>query len=142
MQAIRGWLDANPDQMDAVMNRNPSYIFFRELKGDGPIGAQGVALTAERSLAVDRTQHALGVPIWVDIDYTKAGHSDGIRRLMVAQDTGGAIRGPVRGDFFWGSGDAPGEKAGAMAAKGRMWLLLPVGVNPNVETVKAPQPSS
>lgn len=142
MQAIRGWLDANPDQMDAVMNRNPSYIFFRELKGDGPIGAQGVALTAERSLAVDRTQHALGVPIWVDIDYTKAGHSDGIRRLMVAQDTGGAIRGPVRGDFFWGSGDTPGEKAGAMAAKGRMWLLLPVGVNPNVETVKAPQPSS
>ena len=129
MQAIRSWLEANPDQMAAVMNRNPSYIFFRELTGDGPIGAQGVALTAGRSLAVDRTSHALGVPIWVDIDY-----DGGLRRLMVAQDTGGAIRGPVRGDFFWGSGDAAGEKAGAMAASGRFWLLLPVGINPNAET--------
>ncbi|MDF1791980.1 MAG: MltA domain-containing protein [Thalassobaculaceae bacterium] len=140
MQAIRAWLDANPDQMDAVMNRNPSYIFFRELKGDGPIGAQGVALTAGRSLAVDRTKHALGVPIWVDIDYGEGG----LRRLMVAQDTGGAIRGPVRGDFFWGSGDAAGEKAGAMAAKGRMWLLLPVGVDPNAvhPSSEHPPPSS
>lgn len=129
MQAIRTWLEANPDQMAAVMNRNPSYIFFRELTGDGPIGAQGVALTAGRSLAVDRTSHALGVPVWVDIDY-----DGGLRRLMVAQDTGGAIRGPVRGDFFWGSGDAAGEKAGAMAASGRFWLLLPVGINPNAET--------
>lgn len=132
MQAIRAWLEANPDQMEAVMNRNPSYIFFRELKGDGPIGAQGVALTAGRSLAVDRTSHALGVPVWVDIDY-----DGGLRRLMVAQDTGGAIRGPVRGDFFWGSGHAAGEKAGAMAAGGRFWLLLPVGINPNIDTLAA-----
>ena len=128
MQAIRTWLEAHPGQMQAVMNLNPSYIFFRELTGDGPIGAQGVALTAQRSLAVDRTKHALGVPIWVDIDY---GDDGGLRRLMVAQDTGGAIRGPIRGDFFWGSGAAAGDKAGAMAASGRMWLLLPVGVNPN-----------
>ncbi|MCR9071039.1 MAG: MltA domain-containing protein [Alphaproteobacteria bacterium] len=132
MQAIRAWLEANPDQMEAVMNRNPSYIFFRELTGDGPIGAQGVALTAGRSLAVDRTSHALGVPVWVDIDY-----DGGLRRLMVAQDTGGAIRGPVRGDFFWGSGDAAGEKAGAMAAPGRFWILLPVGINPNIESLSA-----
>lgn len=128
MQAIRTWLDGNPDQMHAVMNRNPSYIFFRELKSSGPIGAQGVPLTAGRSLAVDRTRHALGVPVWVDIDYGEAG----LRRLMVAQDTGGAIRGPVRGDFFWGSGDEAGDKAGAMAAKGRMWLLLPKTIDPNV----------
>ncbi len=127
MQAIRAWLDDHPEQQDAVMNRNPSYIFFRELKGSGPIGAQGVPLTAGRSLAVDRTRHALGVPVWVDIDYGDGG----LRRLMVAQDTGGAIRGPVRGDFFWGSGDAAGERAGAMAAKGRMWLLLPKGLDPN-----------
>ncbi|WPZ35487.1 MltA domain-containing protein [Thalassobaculum sp. OXR-137] len=139
MQAIRAWLDAHPDQMHAVMNLNPSYIFFRELTGEGPIGAQGVALTAQRSLAVDRTKHALGVPIWVDIDY---GSEGGLRRLMVAQDTGGAIRGPIRGDFFWGSGDAAGEKAGAMAAPGRMWLLLPVGVNPNAVPPASAAPAS
>jgi membrane-bound lytic murein transglycosylase A len=138
MQAIRAWLDAHPDQMHAVMNRNPSYIFFRELKGEGPIGAQGVALTAGRSLAVDRTNHAMGLPIWVDIDYGDGG----LRRLMVAQDTGGAIRGPVRGDFFWGSGDAAGDKAGAMAAPGRMWLLLPVGVNPNAVPPAETPPAS
>lgn len=137
MQAIRTWLDAHPGQMQSVMNLNPSYIFFRELTGDGPIGAQGVALTAERSLAVDRTKHAMGVPIWVDIDY-----GCGLRRLMIAQDTGGAIRGPIRGDFFWGSGDAAGDRAGAMAASGRMWLLLPVGVNPNAVPAADTPPAS
>jgi membrane-bound lytic murein transglycosylase A len=131
MQAIRAWLTANPDRMDEVMNKNPSYIFFRELTGDGPIGAQGVALTPGRSIAVDRAVHAMGVPMWVDIDYRDALGNTAIRRLMVAQDTGGAIRGPVRGDFFWGSGAAAGERAGAMAAKGALWLLLPNGVDPN-----------
>lgn len=136
MQAIRGWLNAHPDRMDAVMNRNPSYIFLRELRGDGPIGAQGVALTPGRSIAVDRTRHALGVPMWVDIAYDGAGTPDGhLRRLMIAQDTGGAIRGPVRGDFFWGSGEEAGERAGAMAAKGSMWLLLPKSVDPNAPPV-------
>jgi membrane-bound lytic murein transglycosylase A len=69
--------------------------------------------------------------MWVDIDYRDALGNTAIRRLMVAQDTGGAIRGPVRGDFFWGSGAAAGERAGAMAAKGALWLLLPNGVDPN-----------
>ena len=134
MQAIRSWLTENPDRMSDVMNRNPSYIFFRELRGNGPIGAQGVALTAGRSLAVDRTDHALGVPVYVDLDYADAD-GNRLQRLMIAQDTGGAIRGPIRGDFFWGSGDAAGDRAGAMAAGGRMWLLLPHSVDPNALVV-------
>lgn len=129
LQAIRTWLAANPDRRDAVMNRNPSFVFFRELTGDGPLGAAGVALTPGRSLAVDRRHLPLGAPMWVDIAYpTDAGAE--LRRLMVTQDTGGAIRGPVRGDVFWGAG-APAEAlAGPMAAKGRYWLLLPKGLVP------------
>ncbi|AHC74015.1 membrane-bound lytic murein transglycosylase A [Candidatus Endolissoclinum faulkneri L5] len=129
MQTIHTWLKNHPKQMYSVMNLNPSYIFFHEISGEGPIGAQGVVLTAGRSLAVDRTKHALGVPIWVDIDYDY--YPKGIKRLTVAQDTGGAIRGPIRGDFFWGSGKSAGEMAGSMKARGRMWLLLPLSVNPN-----------
>ncbi|AFX99704.1 3D domain protein [Candidatus Endolissoclinum faulkneri L2] len=129
MQKIRTWLKNHPKQMHSIMNLNASYIFFREISGEGPIGAQGVVLTAGRSLAVDPTKHALGVPIWVDIDYDY--YNSRIRRLMVAQDTGGAIHGPIRGDFFWGSGESAGEMAGPMKAKGRIWLLLPINVNPN-----------
>lgn len=129
MQAIRAWLAANPGQADALMNLNRSYIFFRELEGDGPIGAQGVALTVERSLAVDRTLFAYGLPVWVD---TVPGWRDEpvpsgqpLRRLMVAQDTGGAIRGAVRGDVFWGHGPAAADLAGRMRDQGRMWVLVP-----------------
>lgn len=129
LQSIREWLGDNPDQADAVMNRNPSYIFFRKVSGDGPIGAQGVALTAGRSLAIDRRFLPLGAPIYVDIDYQdEAGKR--LQRLMVTQDTGGAIRGPVRGDVFWGSGKEAEALAGPMAASGRYWLLLPNSVNP------------
>jgi membrane-bound lytic murein transglycosylase A len=106
------------------MAANPSFIFFRELEGDGPVGAQGVRLTAERSLAVDRRFIALGVPVWVDtVDPLEP--DEPWRRLMVAQDTGGAIRGPVRGDVFWGTGREAGERAGRMKSKGRYYLLLP-----------------
>lgn len=134
LQAIRRWLADNPGRMAEVMNKNPSYIFFRELSGDGPIGAQGVPLTPGRSLAIDRRFLPLGAPVYVDIDYRdEAGRP--LRRLMVAQDTGGAIRGPVRGDVFWGAGKPAEERAGPMAAKGRYWLLLPTGVDPNAATV-------
>ena len=133
LQAIRRWLAANPARMNEVMNKNPSYIFFRELRGDGPIGAQGVPLTPGRSLAVDRRHLPLGAPVYVDIDTTdEAGRP--LRRLMIAQDTGGAIRGPVRGDVFWGAGEPAEKLAGPMAATGRYWLLLPRGVDPNAET--------
>ena len=80
-------------------------MFFREITGDGPIGAEGVVLTAERSIAVDRAFIALGIPVWLEADERFAA-ADGVRRLVVAQDTGGAIKGPVRGDVFWGTGAA------------------------------------
>lgn len=124
LQTIRDWLHRHPDQMRSVMDRNPSYIFFRTIQGDGPIGAQGVALTAGRSLAVDRRYIPLGAPVWLDIDYPdEAGNP--LQRLVVAQDTGGAIKGVVRGDVFWGHGPTAAEKAGPMAASGRYFVLLP-----------------
>jgi membrane-bound lytic murein transglycosylase A len=125
MQAIRDWLRANPAEARALMHKNPRYIFFKEIPGgDGPIGAQGVALSAGRSLAVDRRHIPLGVPIWLDT--TMPGATDKkLRRLVVAQDTGAAITGPVRGDFFWGSGEKALAEAGKMRSKGGYFLLLP-----------------
>jgi membrane-bound lytic murein transglycosylase A len=127
MAAIRLWMKQNQEAGAALRRENPSYVFFREIKGDGPIGAEGAALSAERSIAVDRVFVALGVPVWLEADerFTAA---DSVRRLMVAQDTGGAIKGPVRGDVFWGTGDAAGNRAGVMNAGGRYYLLLPRGV--------------
>ena len=124
MQSIRAWLEGNPARADEIMNTNKSYVFFRELNGEGPLGAQGVALTAGRSLAVDRTKISYGVPIWVDLEKPVEEASD-IRRLMLAQDTGGAIVGAVRGDVFWGYGDLAADMAGKMKSKGRYWVLLP-----------------
>ncbi|WP_207762402.1 murein transglycosylase A [Niveispirillum lacus] len=131
MQSIRAWLEANPSKAAEVMNTNPSFVFFRRLEGEGPLGAQGVALTPGRSLAVDRTFIAYGVPVWLDTEdpvQTKTR----VRRLMVAQDTGGAIRGPVRGDVFWGHGPDAEHRAGLMKSSGRYWLLLPKGITPPV----------
>ncbi|MGH1375009.1 MAG: murein transglycosylase A [Alphaproteobacteria bacterium] len=128
MQSIRAWLENNPSRADEIMNTNKSYVFFREIKGDGPLGAEGVALIGGRSLAVDRTLISYGVPIWVDIE-KPVEEANAIRRLMIAQDTGGAIRGPVRGDVFWGYGDIAEEMAGKMKSKGRYWVLLPKVAN-------------
>jgi membrane-bound lytic murein transglycosylase A len=128
LQTIRAWLAAHPDEAAAVMALNPSYIFFRPLKGDGPVGAQGVALTPGRSLAVDRRYFPLGLPLWLDASApaAEAGAPDQpLRRLMVAQDTGGAIRGPVRGDVFWGHGAEAEAVAGRMKHPGRYFVLLP-----------------
>lgn len=128
MQSIRKWLEENPDLADDVMARNASYVFFQELKGEGPLGAQGVALTPGRSLAVDRKHWPLGVPVWLDASApsSTAGEPDRpLRRLLVAQDTGGAIRGPIRGDVFWGYGEEAAEIAGRMKHSGRVWVLLP-----------------
>ena len=141
MQSIRQWLDANPDQAADVMNTNSSYVYFREISVDdetlGPLGAQSVALTPGRSLAVDLKHWGLGLPLWLDTSWppepTVPQDSEAkdvlegvpLQRLMVAQDTGGAIRGPVRGDVFLGFGAEPGEVAGRMKQPGRLAVLLP-----------------
>lgn len=124
MQAIRGWLGDNPDDAQAVMNLNRSVVFFREVKGRGPIGAAGVPLAAGRSLAVDPNYAPLGGLAYLDAPDPDADQPP-LRRLVVAEDTGGAIKGPVRGDLFWGTGAAAGEKAGRMAVQGRYYLLAP-----------------
>jgi membrane-bound lytic murein transglycosylase A len=131
MQTIRDWLAANPAEAGALMQANASYVFFRELDGEGPLGAQGVALTAGRSLAVDRAFLPLGLPIHVAASRPAAepgGADVALNRLLVAQDTGGAIKGPVRGDVFWGPGREAAEIAGRMKHAGRYWLLLPRAV--------------
>jgi membrane-bound lytic murein transglycosylase A len=128
LQSIRAWLEANPEEAPEVLGQNPSFVFFRELEEEGPVGSLGVVLTPERSLAVDSAFVPSGLPVWVD---TSAPAGDPlapdrpIRRLMVAQDTGGAIRGPVRGDIFWGHGRDAAHVAGHMKHQGRLWLLLP-----------------
>ncbi len=128
MQAIRDWLAAHPQQADEIMNTNRSYVFFKTLEkdgpSDGPLGGEGVTLTPVHSLAVDHSLFPYGAPVWVDIDYPVGGQSR-LRNLMVMQDTGGAIRGPVRGDVFWGYGEYAESMAGPMKARGRYWILLP-----------------
>ena len=125
MQGIKDWARKNPEKLATLLNTNPSYVFFRELPNhlSGPLGALGVPLTAERSIAIDPRAIPLGAPVWLAT--TRPNSAEPLNRLMLAQDTGGAIRGNVRADFFWGFGDAAGQQAGAMKQKGHMWLLLP-----------------
>ena len=126
MQSIRAWLAAHPEEAERVMNANSSYVFFRRLDGDGPIGAQGVALTPQRSIAVDPRFIPYSTPVWIDATApTPDGGATALRRLMIAQDTGDAIRGSVRGDVFWGAGEAAAAIAGRMNSRGRWYLLLP-----------------
>jgi membrane-bound lytic murein transglycosylase A len=123
MANIRRWMAEHPKEGAALRRENPSFVFFREITGDGPLGAQRVVLTAGRSLAVDRAFLPLGLPLWLE---AQERFSPGnFRRLVIAQDTGGAIKGPVRGDLFWGHGDAASAGAGAMNASGRYYLLVP-----------------
>lgn len=126
MQSIADWLRAHPGEAEEIMNTNQSYVFFTHLPGKGPLGGEGVALTPGRSLAVDRSLLPYGLPMWVDIEEPVKGYGR-LRRLMLAQDTGGAIRGPVRGDVFWGHGEEAERLAGPMKSDGRYWALLPKG---------------
>jgi membrane-bound lytic murein transglycosylase A len=138
MEGIQAWARANPGRVAELLDQNPSYVFFRELPpGDaaegvngltaerGPPGALGVPLTAERSIAVDRRFVPLGAPVYLAT--TRPNSEEPLQRLMMAQDTGGAIRGPVRADFFWGTGRDAGQVAGRMRQTGMMWVLLPNG---------------
>lgn len=130
LQGIKDWARRNPRKVQQFLNTNPSYVFFKELPPDltGPIGTLGVPLTAERSLAVDQRAIPLGVPVYLSTTYP--GSKDNLTRLMVAQDTGGAIAGGVRADFYWGFGDNAGNTAGRMKQSGKMWVLLPKGYEP------------
>ena len=127
MQGIKGWVAANPGRQQELLNANPSFVFFREEKildpTKGPKGALGVPLTPQRSIAIDPQFIALGAPVFVAT--TQPNSTSPLRRLMLAQDTGGAIRNPVRADFFWGFGAEAGELAGRMKQSAQMWVLLP-----------------
>lgn len=129
-QSIKAWYAANPDRQRELLNVNPSYVFFREEKltepVKGPKGALGVPLTPQRSIAVDPQFVPLGIPVFLAT--TEPGKDTPLRQLMLAQDTGGAIRNAVRADYFWGFGAKAGAKAGRMKQRGMMWVLLP---NPN-----------
>ena len=131
MQGIKAWARSNPAKLAELLNANPSYVFFRETgTGDGgdlpgPQGAQGVPITAGRSVAVDPGFVPLGTPVWLATTWPNSARP--LERLMLAQDTGGAIRGANRADFFWGFGDEAGREAGRMRQSGEMWLLWPNG---------------
>lgn len=130
MQGIKEWAAKNPKKLSALLQQNPSYVFFRELP-DGlsaPLGALGVPLTEGYSIAVDPRTIPLGAPVFLATTFPNS--SDPLNRLMLAQDTGGAIKGRVRADFFWGFGDEAGAQAGRMKQVGRMWVLFPKGAEP------------
>jgi membrane-bound lytic murein transglycosylase A len=124
--AVRAWMHDNPDRAKVLRRKDPLYVFFRELKGDGPVGYQGAVLTPERSLAVDHRYIPLGVPLWLDAHDKYRPVS--VQRLVVAQDTGDGIVGPLRGDFYWGSGKAAQARGSDFYADGRYWALLPRNV--------------
>lgn len=127
MQGIKAWAQQNPDKLREVLDHNPRYIFFRELPAglSGPLGALGVPLAARRSIAVDPRFVPLGAPVFLATTWPLSAKP--LQQLMLAQDTGSAIRGAVRADFFWGYGDDAAREAGRMKQALRMWLLLPQG---------------
>lgn len=134
MQGIQNWARNNPAKVQSLLNANPSYVFFRILPTDpnnpdaGPPGALGVPLTPGRSIAIDPRATPLGAPVWLDTTYPNSNKP--MQRLVLAQDTGGAIKGAVRADFFWGFGAEAGKEAGRMKQSGQMWALLPPAAVP------------
>lgn len=128
MQSIKSWMEQNPAEARDVMRTNKSYVFFRFIDGDhtvsGPIGGEGIPLTAERSIAIDSGIYPYGIPFFLDAEHPLDGQQR-LQRLMIGQDTGGAIRGGVRGDYFWGHGNAAERAAGPMKSSGRFWILRP-----------------
>lgn len=130
MQGIKTWAEKNPERLFTLLGQNPSYVFFRELPDtlSAPLGALGVPLTNEYSIAVDPHTIPLGVPVFLST--TLPNSADPLNRLMFAQDTGGAIKGAVRADFFWGFGEIAAVRAGSMKQAGKMWVLFPRGGEP------------
>ncbi len=132
LQTIRQWIQDNPQRMQELLNTNPSVVFFREEPltdpTQGPKGSLGVALTAGRSIAVDPQFIPLGAPVFLATTYPES--TVPLTKLVMAQDTGGAIRGLVRADLFWGFGSAAEQSAGKMKQPGRLWLLWPTAAPP------------
>jgi membrane-bound lytic murein transglycosylase A len=129
---IRAWLAQHPERVQEVLNANPSAVFFRAEPitdpAQGPKGALQVPLTPGRSIAVDPTRIPMGAPVFLSTTHPESTLP--LQRLVLAQDTGGAIRGAIRADLFWGFGAAAGDAAGRMRQQGQMWLLLPKGMSP------------
>ena len=125
MNGIKNWAKNNPTKLRELLNSNPSYVFFRELPTGlaGPLGALGVPLLGEQAVAIDAKYVPLGAPVFLST--TEPNSTKPLKRLMIAQDTGGAIKGGVRADFFWGAGHDAGAKAGAMKQSGKIWVFLP-----------------
>jgi membrane-bound lytic murein transglycosylase A len=128
MQGISQWAKRNPDRVNDMLNANPRFVFFKELPGNvsadlGPIGALNVPLTTERSIAIDLQAMPLGAPVFLAT--TRPLSDQSLQKLVMAQDTGKAIVGGVRADYYWGSGESAGELAGRMKQNGKMWVLLP-----------------
>ncbi len=126
MQSIRAWLNEHPQELHTILNQDASYVFFQIQKNNQPLGSQGVPLTPQRSLAVDPRFIPLGAPVWLNSSSpTRLTPNMTFQQLLIAQDTGGAIKGIVRGDVFWGEGDDAAYTAGYMRNKGQYWVLLP-----------------
>ena len=135
MQNIKSWMGKNPNHLAEVLGQNPSYVFFKVLDGSsdqGPVGALGVPLTGGYSGAVDKHHITLGAPLFLATSHP-ANANAGLNRLIVAQDTGSAIKGAVRVDYFWGYGDEAGQMAGRHNTTGYVWQLLPHGVLPSYQ---------
>jgi membrane-bound lytic murein transglycosylase A len=134
MQAIKQWARQHPDALPALLDENPSYVFFREVTPDaaaaidGPVGALGVPLAAGRAIAVDPRSIPLGAPLFLATTWPLSTRP--LNRLVLAQDTGGAIRGPLRTDFFWGFGEDAAREAGRRKQAARLWLLWPKDAPP------------
>lgn len=125
MQTIRAWMEENPSQARALMNLNTSYIFFKKQPADKSVlGAMGVSLTAEHSIAIDPAYLPYGVPLWLNAEPNDR-IPFALNRLVITQDTGAAIKGALRGDFFWGIGEKAAHYAGHMHSKGTLTILLP-----------------
>jgi membrane-bound lytic murein transglycosylase A len=145
MQKIREWMEQNPDGADELRRQNRSYIFFREVNlsdKDEAVGAQGVPLTAGRSIAVDKALHVYGTPFFIegDLPIESERSKTPFRRLMIAQDTGSAIVGPARADLYFGAGVEAGRVAGRLKNNARFVMLVPKGLDPVARGRKLPVP--
>jgi membrane-bound lytic murein transglycosylase A len=147
MDRIRQWMEANPKEGEELRRKNKSYVFFRETNlasNEEPVGAQGVSLTAGRSIAVDRNLHVYGTPFFIaaELPIESEQPTTRFRRLMVAQDTGGAIIGPARADIYFGAGDEAGSISGRLRHPGRFVMLFPNDADPAAAEVPLPRPKA